>query len=498
MVEQSAVNRWVGGSSPSRGAILQLNLPPGPRGVVIWSESVQMGRMRGSKFFRLCLLLCFGGALFGWNPVDAQSRASSPRFPDILLVTVDTLRADHLTSYGYHRQTTPRLDALIRDGVQFTQARVPEPLTAPSMCSMITSLYPHEHGTSRNGLRMRPDLMSLPKILQRRRYTTAAFVANWTLRDQISGLAEHFDDYNEVFTRKRWYFFASEATAEDVSGEALEWIEDHLDQDKRTPFFVWVHYVEPHAPYRFHKDYGRRLGIPVGGDPSAIDRYDTEIAFVDDAIGEFLDGVNELTEGREALTLFASDHGESLGEHNYWGHGRHLYEPTLHVPMSITWRDRLKPTVIDAPASLLDFAPTIFGLLDLPIFPSFQGVDWTPVLLGQGVADAQRVTFHQAHKGAVQRAGNSSARRQGLLEVARIEDGKKETFRVKNDNHWLFDLKKDRKELASQVPLKSTASDELALWLAEVRAGLEASDELPPPSLDAENMEKLKALGYID
>lgn len=455
-----------------------------------------MRRPRGSRIFRFGLLLSLGGLVLGWNAATAQT--SSPRFPDIVLVTVDTLRVDRLSSYGYRRATSPSIDGLIRDGVQFKQARVPEPLTAPSMCSMITSLYPHEHGTSRNGLRMRPDLVSLPKILQRRRYTTAAFVANWTLRDQISGLAEHFDDYNEVFTRKRWFVFASEATAEDVTGEALEWIEDHLDAKKRTPFFVWVHYVEPHAPYRFHKPFAQQLGIPMGSDPSASDRYDTEVAFVDASIGKFLEGVSELAPGREPMVLFASDHGESLGEHDYWGHGRHLYEPTLHVPMSITWRGRLKPSVVDAPASLLDLAPTIFGLLDLPVAPTFRGVDWTPVLKGEADADEARVTYHQAHKGAVQRAGNSSARRQGLLEVARVEKGKKEIFRVKNDHRWMFDLIDDAAELSSQVPTDSQASEDLVRWLEDVKAGLAASDELPPPSLDAENIEKLKALGYID
>ena len=471
--------------------------PPGRRGVVIWSDCVLMRWYRNSTSFRPLYALLTAWAL-GWLSLPALAEPPPPRFPDILLVTVDTLRVDRLSAYGYHRQTSPNLDALIRNGVQFTEARVPEPLTAPSMISMVTSLYPHEHGTSRNGLRMRPGLMSLPKILQRRRYTTAAFIANWTLKDQISGLSEHFDEYNEVFTRKRWYFFASEATAQDVSEEALDWIDEHLKKDKRTPFFVWVHYVEPHAPYRFQKSFAKQVGLQVGADPTASERYDTEIAFVDAAIGEFLKGVEAATGRRDTMILFASDHGESLGEHDYWGHGRHLYEPTLHVPMSITWQGRLEPTVIDASASLLDLAPTVFGLIDLPVLPTFRGVDWTPVLRGEQAPDMQRITLHQAHKGAVQRAGNDAARRQGLLEVGRLVAGKKELLSLKHDNRWLFDLAEDKKEESSLVPTKSDPSSELEAWLAEVRAGLEASDELPPPSLDEENLEQLKALGYID
>ena len=433
--------------------------------------------------------------LSGPHPFCHSTQSS---FPDIVLVSVDTLRVGPaVRSYGYGQgHLTASSIALMADGVRFTEARVPEPLTAPSMCSMITSLHPHEHGTSRNGLRMRPDLMSLPKILQRRRYATAAFIANWTLKDEISGLAEHFDDYHEIFTRKRWYVFAGEATAEDVSEEALDWIEEHLEAEKRRPFFVWVHVVEPHAPYRFQREYAERLGLD--SNPDASERYDTEIAFVDAVIGDFLGQVRKQTGDREPLVVFASDHGESLGEHGYWGHGRHLYEPTLHIPMSITWRGRLDKATMDAPASILDIAPTLFGLLDLPVYSGFRGVDWAPILAGDQAADMDRVTLHQAHKGAVQRTGNTSARRQGLLEVARVVDGRKEIHRVTNGRRWLFDLEDDAEELENLVEESSDPSEALAAWLSDVRAGLEASDALPPPSLDPEHIEQLKALGYID
>lgn len=452
-----------------------------------------------SRYLPFLLTLTLGAVLLAEAPqTEAASSTEGRRFPDIVLVTVDTLRVDRVSAYGYGRPTTPHLDQLIARGVRFDQARVPEPLTAPSMASMVTSLYPHEHGTSRNGLRMRQGLPSLPNVLKRRGYVSAAFVSNWTLRDEISGLGEHFHNYQEVFTRKRWYVFAKEADGNDVTDASLEWIEDHLESPRRKPFLAWVHYVEPHAPYRLHKDFSEHLGIR-NGNVSASDRYDTEVAFVDQAIGRLLEGLAKFVPSRDLIVVFASDHGESLGEHDYWGHGRHLYEPTLHIPMTLTWEGRLKPGTVEAPASLIDLTPTLLGLLNLEVPPgTFRGFNWAPVLRGEEPPPMERVTLHQAHRGAVKRSGNQSARRQGLLEVAKVHKGTKEILRVTNNNHRLFDLEKDPQELENQVAQRSDPTQELLDWLHKVREGLEASDQLPPPSLDEETLEQLRALGYID
>jgi arylsulfatase A-like enzyme len=157
----------------------------------------------------------------------------------VVILTIDTLRADHLSSYGYARPTTPNIDRLLASGVRFTDARTVEPLTNPALASMFTSLYPHEHGATRNGLRMRPGLPSVARALGRRGYESAAFVSNWPLKNRISGLGEHFDRYEEVFTRKRWLgLFKDEANAEDLTDAALAW----LARPRRAsrPFLLWV------------------------------------------------------------------------------------------------------------------------------------------------------------------------------------------------------------------------------------------------------------------
>jgi len=431
-------------------------------------------------------------------PARRSGDPSADPPPNVLLLTIDTLRADRMSSYGYGRPTTPHLDRLLARGVRFTQARTPEPLTNPALASLLTSLHPHEHGATRNGLRMRPGLPSLPAILDVHGYQTAAFVANWTLKDRLSGMAEHFQDYREVFTRKRWLgLMSDEATARDVNAEAFAWLEPRAG--RRRPFFAWVHYVEPHAPYRYQQEHAGRLGLGRERDTTRSDRYDTEIAFADAAAGELLDWIEARPEvARRTVVIFASDHGESLGEHDYWGHGRNLYEPNLRVPLGVVWPGRLRPATIDAPATLLDVAPTVLGLLGLEVTASLRGHDWSGVLAGDAPPPADRRTHYQAHKGAVLQAQDSRvARRAGLLEIGILEDGKKEVLRIQNGReHRLHDLAADPTEVHDLAAGNDEPSDPLGAWRDEVEHGLATAPDLPPVEVDEESAAKLKALGY--
>ncbi len=437
------------------------------------------------------------------TPSPAQARQ---RFPNILLITIDTLRADRLSTYGYDRQTSPELDALLANGTLFTQARTIEPLTGPASCSMITSIYPHEHGASRNSLAMRPGLASLPKRLAQRGYATAAFIGNWTLRDKLTGLGEHFQSYQELFTRRRWFgLFNAEATAADVTEAALSWTTKHHRAEPHRPFFVWIHYVEPHAPYRLQKPFASRLGIKLGDGVERSDRYDTEIAFVDDQIGVLLRGIADHSAPQDTLIIFTSDHGESLGEHGYWGHGRHLWEPSLRIPFGIVWPGKVPPgRRIDAPALILDVAPTVLGLIGLPVAESFRGYDWSPVLSGESQPPDERLSLLQAHKGAVVGDNaNNKAREGGLLEVAIIEGQRKELLDLraksaKGPKRKIYDFVQDPRELRNLTDSTTPPSTRLESWLAVVRQGLKLSNDLPAAELDEEALEKLKALGYID
>jgi arylsulfatase A-like enzyme len=464
------------------------SLPLGERGQ--GSE----GRAGGSFLVLLALLLLLP---LPAHPATRQGEPSQ-RFPNVVILTIDTLRADRLSSYGYRRPTTPNIDRLLAGGARFTQARTVEPLTNPALCSMFTSLYPHEHGATRNGLRLRPGLPSAARALTRRGYRSAAFVGNWTLKNRISGLGEHFERYDEVFTRKRWLgMFKGEATAADLTDAAVAWLEETRKRP-RHPFLLWVHYVEPHAPYRLQEDFARPLGLAVHGEVSRSDRYDTEIAFVDHHLGRLLAAFDrDPALKANTLFVFTADHGESLGEHGYWGHGRNLYEPTLRIPLGFTWAAKIRPgTTIDAPAANIDVAPTVLGLAGLPAPQGFQGLDWTPVF--QGAAPPRdRIVLFQAHKGAVLSAQEAaSARRKGLLEVAVMIGERKEVFRLAERRLWLFDLGKDPREARGPAN-GSRPSQHLHGWMETVQKGLIVSDRLAPAEVDPENVEQLRALGYV-
>ncbi|HVS03661.1 MAG TPA: sulfatase-like hydrolase/transferase [Thermoanaerobaculia bacterium] len=440
----------------------------------------------------MLLAVCAGALLL-------SSPAAARRFPSVLVITVDTLRADHLSAYGYPRPTSPNIDALLGAGARFRQARTPEPLTMPALASLITSLHPHEHGASRNGLPLRPGLPSVASVLGRRGFRTAAFVGNWTLVDKLSGLGEHFQTYEEVLNRKRWYVIKGEATADDLTDTAVTWVDEHVARHGSRPFLLWAHYVDPHAPYRFHQELAPAIGVR-GPNPGPIDRYDTEIAFVDRAIGRLLAAVRRASPPGDTVIVFAADHGESLGERRYWGHGRHLDEPCLRVPMGLAWSGRVAPQVVAAPASLIDLAPTVLGLMGYPVPSSFRGFDWSGVLVRGEEAPSDRATFHQAHKGAVQGVENPRrARRRGLLEVGLVREGRKEVLRLRGEVRLLFDVTDDIAEDGRALAASASPPSPLLLrWRRTVEEGLRSADDLPPAVVDAETEEQMRALGYLD
>lgn len=444
--------------------------------------------MRRPSLHALALFSC---CLLG---VGAGATPPRPR-PNVLLVTIDTLRADALSGYGAPRATSPHLDTLLAGGVRFDQARTVEPLTTPALASMLTSLYPHEHGSTRNGLRMRPGLESLPKVLGRHGWATAAVVGNWTLKDRLSGLKEHFGQYDEVLTRKRWMgIYKGESTAEELTDQAIAWLRG---RDRGRPFLLWVHYVEPHAPYRLQPEVAERLGI--GKRPTPRDRYDSEIAFADQHVGRLLAELGGQGLAPHTLVVFAADHGESLGEHGYWGHGRNLYEECLRIPMGLSWPGTLPSRVVEAPALNLDVPPTVLGLLGIPLPAGLRGFDWSRVLLHGAPAPMARTTFHQAHKGAVvSKHASEMARRSGLLEVGVLSPRGKEVFRVDLQRRALYDLGSPRREGESKVVPTSPPSGQLMEWMRNVYAGLSAFDADPPQALDQEAVEALKSLGYVE
>jgi arylsulfatase A-like enzyme len=435
-------------------------------------------------------------ALLG-APGARPAAGAEPRYPDVLVVTIDTLRADRLGAWGYRRATSPAIDALLGAGSRLERARTVEPLTNPAMVSLWTSVPPHVHGATRNGLPARPGLASLPRLLTRRGFRSGAVVGNWTLKGRLSGIATDWQDYEVLVSRKRWLgLFKDEANGGDLTDAALAWLERRRGAEPTRPLLLWVHYVEPHAPYRLHERFAERLGI----DPrraTASDRYDTEIAAVDAEVGRLLAGWERISPERPRLTVLLADHGEAFGERGEQGHGRVLHPPTLDVPLGFVQPGRIRAAAIAAPVSTLDVAPTVLGLLGLPPHPAFRGRDLTPLLDG-GAIDGAALCL-QAHRGAVQSVQAAArARRAGLLEVGRLAGEQLEVLALGRRERRIVDLGEDRAGRGLRVDPASPPSPELAACLEEIRTGLAAADRIPAPELDSESIEELRALGYLD
>ncbi len=252
-----------------------------------------------------------------------ESDAAGPM--NILFVTVDTLRADRLSCYGYDKKTSPNIDAFSKKGTLFEDAMTNVPLTNPSFSSLFTSRYPHQIGSIRNGIPMVEGVPTIATILKAKGFETSAVISNWPLKRHLSNLQQGWDSFDDDFHEKRWLFFNAERDAETVSDLALEWIE----KGPKPPFLAWIHYSDPHAPYQYHDDFD------FGGKLSDSERYDSEVGYTDHHVGRFLDAFAKSKLASNTLVIFTSDHGESLGEHGYTGHGRKVYQPSMRVPLIV-------------------------------------------------------------------------------------------------------------------------------------------------------------------
>ena len=306
-------------------------------------------------------------------------RAPAENRPNIILISVDTLRQDHVSAYGYGRNTTPNIDRLLKSGVWFTNATSNIPLTNPSFASLMTSRYPHEVGATRNGVPMIGETETLAQLLHAQGYATAAFLSNWPLKARISNLQKGFDVYDDNFYQKRWVFFNNERDAKEVTKLAGNW----LEKNPKQSFFLWVHYSDPHAPYNLHRGFSfTQKGETPTDTQAQIDAYDSEVGYTDHYLGLLLAQINSLGLKKNSLIFFIADHGEQLGERGYTGHGRYLFEPSIRVPFGLSGPISAGQR-IDAQVELLDVAPTILAYAGIPAGKNMRGRNLLPFIAGR-------------------------------------------------------------------------------------------------------------------
>ena len=288
---------------------------------------------------------------------------------NVLLVTLDTVRADRLGCYGHQSAETPTLDSLVESGVRFDHAVASVPITLPSHATILTGLSPLNHGVHDNGRhRLADEHVTLAEILSSRGYDTAAFIGCFVL-DARFGLDQGFGVYDfevsEEGHRPEMPDF-NERSAGDVTDAAVGWLDRRASSGTDAPFFAWVHYFDPHLPYR--SPYQRLTRF-------ASRPYDAEIAYVDAELLRLLNKLDEIEERGRTLVIVAGDHGESLGEHGEPTHGMLVYESTVRVPLILSCASLFDGAyhVEDRVVGLTDIRPTVEDLLGIDSKPPVDG-----------------------------------------------------------------------------------------------------------------------------
>ncbi len=295
---------------------------------------------------------------------------------NVLLITLDTTRADRLGSYGYRAGWTPNLDELAAAGTRFQNAYCQVPLTLPSHASILTGLNPCRHGVHNNGnYSLPPEFITLAELLKERGFGTAAFVASFSV-DSRFGLAQGFETYDDFFEPGQ----ASKTyNAERPANGVYEAFSRWLEKNYASRFFAWVHFFDPHFPYNPPPEFARKF---------QSDPYDGEVAFMDRYVGRVVELLKIYGCYDRTLIIIAGDHGEAFGEKVEQGHGLFLYEMSLRVPFIVVGPGLPSGQVISHPVRLIDILPTVTDLLGIKQTPEVDGQSLKPLLLGKNMRPA--------------------------------------------------------------------------------------------------------------
>ena len=477
-----------------------------PRGRAVWPAALG------------ALALAAAGGLVLWRsalagapaePPSARARPPALRAdpggprPNVVLVSIDSLRADHVGAYGYPRPTSPRLDRLAAEGVAFDAAWSTTTWTLPSHVSLLTSLYSEVHGVSEDGIRMTEGQTLLSEALRGAGYRTAAFVSAPFL-NRLYGFDQGFDFYDDTTIPLRRHRESHQgSTGPALHAAIVRW----LREEPAKPFFLFLHYWDVHFDYEpppafvapfdpgyrgadEFRNFEKNRAIHPGMAPRDLERlvalYDGEIAFTDHHLGLLFDELERLGLYDESLIVVTSDHGDEFFEHGAKGHMKNLFETTLRVPLLVRFPGGAAAgTRVAEPVSLVDVAPTVLDAARVPRPAAFGGESLLPVVAGEGRRRA-RPLFASLY-------GQAWTVRQGDLKLVRTED---EDGAMREE---LYDLAADPAEARDLAAARQQEARNLSQLLARWRK-LAASQrrEAARPFEKGEGLrETLEALGYL-
>ncbi len=448
-------------------------------GTFAWSlPATERGSTIRTLFRWKILLFCsLAGAILR---LAAQSQQFVP--PNVLLVTIDTLRADRLGAYGYTPARTPVLDRLAAEGVRFADASAHAPLTYPSHVGILTGRYAANFGIRLNGMSpLSEGATTIAETLKKHGYRTGAVVGSVIL-DRSYGLDQGFDSYDDriaVRPAETMALAELQRSAAEVTAAAKAWLGSAPKAS--SPWFLWTHYYDPHLPYSAPATYS----AAAPGRP-----YDAEVAFVDAELGSLLNAIDR----RRTIVIVTADHGEALGEHGEPDHGFFLYDATLHVPLIITGPaaasgrspgQPLAPRVVREQVRSVDIAPTIAAMAGIQGDPSFDGVSLVALLDGATRTEVPvslaESWYPRLHFGWSE------------LRSARVGEWKY----IAAPKPELYDLRSDRAEAHNQINDRSAVAARLAAEIGRLTTLGAKNKDAQPSQPDQATVERLRALGYV-
>ena len=415
----------------------------------------------------IVVVTVLGAGVTGWRLLywPASSRLN------LVLITIDTLRADHVGAYGAPAGVTPALDALAGRGVRFDQVQTAVPLTGPSHATILTGNYPPTHGVRGNVVfTLNDEHPTLATLLKRRGYRTAAFVGAYPVAAAF-GFNQGFDTFDEEFHESGPGDQGAERRANEVADAAMRWFGSAPD----GPFFTWLHFYDPHAPYDPPPPYRERF---------AGRAYDGEIAFTDAQIGRVLDALRASGHERDTVIMVLADHGEGLGEHHELTHAVLTYQSTMRVPWIAAGPGIPAARTIPARVATIDLLPTALGLLGIDADRSLLGRDLRPLMNGREAASDP--LYQESLFG---RLNCHWAALRGW-----VKDDWKLIIGAAPELYNLADDPGELRNLAASQPDRVRGmSDQLQRGLQRLAPG---GDRAQPRVASAEQEERLRSLGY--
>jgi arylsulfatase A-like enzyme/Flp pilus assembly protein TadD len=433
---------------------------------------------------RLLLLAVLVSAGFAATPKKATTHSLPSRTPpiNIILITLDTTRADRMGFLGSKRGLTPNLDKLAEHSVVFTRAYAQVPLTTPSHAAMLTGTYPQFSHLADLGSPLGKDLPYVPDLFHHRGYQTAAFVGSSILDPAIAapGFQRGFDIYDAKFHARAQgedRYHSIERRAEEVANHALGWISQH----QRKPFFIWMHFYDAHDPYDPPSPFKERY---------ASDPYDGEIAYTDTVLGDFLTVLQRHGLYENTVIAVAADHGEAFGEHGEERHGMLLYDETIHVPLLIKLPgEKSAGERVEARVALAEVAPSLLDAAGIPAPKEMQAKSILSLIGEKTPADGK-----SAPERAIYSETDYAHRAFGWSELQSWRAGK--YLFVQAPKRELYDQSSDPDALKNLAPESKAVADTLGNRLSDFRQKT-SSAKTEQAKLDPAQAESLRALGYL-